>query len=161
MFQTKYFAHPILNFIAVIMCFVCLNVQAFSPNTEDEKQLSSLITSYTDSLNQEQSEQFALLFTEDAMRVPPSRAPESTRQGIEEGIEKVFGVFDFDVAVEILSINVDGDFALVHGVGGGIRSKTKESKTANFRARSVWICKRVGEEWKVWHQVFYPIKKAI
>jgi len=134
---------------------------AFAPETADQTALQKLVSEgYAGHINAEDSESFAALFTEDAVRVPPGRKPEVTRPIIQAGIKKVLGIFDFDVTVEVISMEVDGDFAMIHGIGSGLRSKTSEGKEKKFAARGVWICKRMDGEWQIWRQVWHPIKKA-
>lgn len=134
---------------------------AFSPTTADEIAIAEIISEgYAGAINSEDQDAFAQLFTDGATRVPPNRAPETTRENIKTGIEKVFKTFDFEVVLKLHRVVVDGDFALAEGIATGKRSKTADGKTVNFQARSVWLFNRVDNDWRIRHQAWYPIKKA-
>ncbi len=147
--------------VSLMSSLISTTAFGFNAETADQKVLSQLITSeYTRAINAENADEFADLFTDDAVRASPGRLPEATKSEIRSGMAKVFGVFDFDVAVELFSMEIDGDFALVHGIGRGSRSKTSEGKETKFAARAIWLCKRIDGNWRIWRQVWYPIKKA-
>lgn len=134
---------------------------AFSPSTSDEMAIAEVISvGYAAAINSEDQDAFAQLFAEGATRVPPNRAPETTRENIKTGIENVFKTFDFEVVLKLHHVTVDGDFALAQGIATGKRSKTADGKTINFQARSVWLLNRVDNNWRIWSQAWYPIKKV-
>lgn len=161
MHHKKRFRLTTATIIGLASCLIATTTFGFSPSNDDEQALLQLVADdYTSAINAEDSAAFAAAFTDDGIRVSPNRAPEATRATLKAGIEKVFSVFDFDVAVEVASIEVDGNFAMVHGIGRGLRSKTSAGKETKFAARSIWMCKRVEGQWQIWRQVWYPIKQA-
>ena len=144
---------------ATVMLFTTSVSFAFSPTSTDEKVIAGMITEgYADAINAGNHDAFAQLFTKDATRISPTRPPETTREIIKTGIEKVFNTFDFDVVLKLDHINVDGDFALAYGVASGERTKTADGKTVGFRARSVWLFQQLNGGWHIWRQAWYPIK---
>jgi len=114
--------------------------------------------SYASAVNSEDATEFADLFSENGIRIPPNRPPESTRDGIKSGVEKVFAKFDFNVDVAVEDIELEGKFAWASIRAFGERTERESKKLFPVNVRYVVVMMKGNGGWEIFRQSWYPIK---
>ena len=97
---------------------------------------------------------YADLYAEDVLWVPPNGPDQTSKAGIEAGIQGLFDKFSFQVNPQPEEIEVRGDFASVVGAVDGVLTPRAGGDPNTIKFRIFWLLRKEAGDWKIYRQIW-------
>ena len=97
---------------------------------------------------------YAELYSEDVLWAPPNAPDQTSKEGIQNGIQGLFAKFSFEVHPRAEEIEVMGDFAYAIGSVDGALTPRAGGDPMPIKFRIFWLLRKEAGEWKISRQIW-------
>lgn len=97
---------------------------------------------------------YANLYSDDVLWSPPNGPDQTSRQGIESGMQQMFDKFAFDVNLQAEEVEVHGESAYALGIVDGVLTPRNGEAPLRIRFRAFWLLRKEAGEWKIRRQIW-------
>ena len=94
------------------------------------------------------------LYSEDVLWAPPGGPDQTSKEGIQNGIQGLFDKFSFEVNPQPDEIVVLGDFAYAIGIVDGVLTPLAGGDPVPIKFRIFWLLRKEDGEWKISRQIW-------
>ncbi len=121
-------------------------------SNSDEVKIRELISEYQNVLNNEEIEKIPMLYSKQAIFMPPDIPAINGVEEISLTYEYLFSQFDFELEFDIKEVVVSENFAyVISNSEGTIESSETEETSKN---QEIFILIKEGDDWKISRYMF-------
>ena len=121
----------------------------------DETVIKKLVTeTYGSLVNDHDAAGYAELYAENVLWSPPNGPDQTSKEGIQKGLQGLFDRFTFNVDPQAEEIAVLGDFAYVVGTVNGALTPRAGGDPTTIRFRIFWLLQKEAGIWKIARQIW-------
>ncbi len=143
-----------VSILAISIVVFSVGIAFALVSNSDEAKIRELISEYQNVLNNEEIEKIPMLYSKQAIFMPPDV---SAIKGVEEiGLtyEYLFSQFDFELEFDVKEIVISENFAYVHSNSEGTITLESNKTEETSKNQEIFILIKEEDDWKISRYIF-------
>jgi len=143
-----------VSVLAISLGIITVGVAFAVVSNSDEAKIRELISGYQIALNNEEIEKISMLYSEQAIFMPPDVPAINGVKEIGLTYEYLFSQFDFDLEFDIKEVAISENFAYVLSNSEGTITLESSKTEETSKNQEIFILIKEGDDWKISRYIF-------
>ncbi len=143
-----------VSIIAISLGIISVGIAFAVISNSDEAKIRELISGYQIALNNEEIEKISMLYSEQAIFMPPEIPAINGVEEIGLTYEYLFSQFDFELEFDIKEVVISENFAYVLSNSEGTITLESNETEETSKNQEIFILIKEGDDWKISRYMF-------